>query len=142
MMMFWALGGIAGAVWLASRGNYQRMGMTYLGAAMALGVAVLGFSLSRHIAPAFLFNGIAGFGHSMVQTVGTAITQRRVPNRVLGRVTGLLLLSGGLMQVAGLGIGLIAQEIGLEPVYAAAGIVIIAGVFATAIWQPELRTLD
>ncbi len=142
MMMFWALGGIAGAVWLASRGNYQRMGMTYLGAAMALGVAVLGFSLSRHIAPAFLFNGIAGFGHSMVQTVGTAIIQRRVPNRVLGRVTGLLLLSGGLMQVAGLGIGLIAQEIGLEPVYAAAGIVIIAGVFATAIWQPELRTLD
>jgi MFS family permease len=142
MMVFWALGGMTGSVWLASRGDYHRMGATYLGVAMTLGAAVLGFSLSRHVAPAFLFNGLAGFGHAMVLTVSTAIIQRSVPNRVLGRVTGLLLLSGGLMQVAGLGVGLLAQEIGLEPVYTAAGLVIIAATLATAIWQPALRRLD
>jgi MFS family permease len=142
MLVFWALGGIAGSIWLASRGDYGRMGVTYLGVALAFGVAVLGFSLSRHVAPAFLFNGLAGFGHSMVLTVGTAIIQRTTPNRVLGRVTGLLLLSGGLMQVAGLGVGLLAQWIGLEPVYMAAGVVIIAATLATAIWQPALRRLD
>lgn len=142
MMAFWALGGITGSVWLASRGDYRSMGMRYLGVTMALGVAVVGFSLSRHIALAFFFNAIAGFGHSMVQTVGTAIIQRHTPNRVLGRVTGLLLLSGGLMQIAGLGVGLLAQSIGLEPVYTAAGLTIIAATLATAIWQPALRGLD
>jgi MFS family permease len=142
MMVFWALGGMTGSVWLASRGDYRRMGVTYLGVAMTLGVAVLGFSLSRHVAPAFLFNGLAGFGHAMVLTVSTAIIQRTVPNRVLGRVTGLLLLSGGLMQIVGLGVGVIAQQVGLEPVYTIAGLTIIGAALATAIWQPALRRLD
>ena len=142
MVMFWSLGGIAGSIWLASRGDYRRMGPTYLGVSLVFGLAVLAFSTSRHVAPAFLFNGLAGFAHSMVLTVGTAIIQRAVPNRVLGRVMGLLLLSGGLMQVAGLGVGLLAQWLGLEPIYAAAGLIMTAFTLATAVWQPALRRLD
>ena len=61
-----------------------------------------------------LCNTLAGLGFMSMTVTGLAIVQTTTPNRLLGRVTGLLLLGGGLMQVTGLGVGLLAGAIGIR----------------------------
>jgi len=118
------------------------MGLWFLGAAALMGVGVLGFGLSRWVAAAFIFNGIVGMAYQFVLTLGVTIVQRQVPNRLLGRVMGLLLLAGGLMQIAGLIVGVIAQAIGLELVYPAAGVLMLVYVALMFLRQRPLRQLD
>jgi hypothetical protein len=91
---------------------------------------------------AFFFNGVVGMSYQFILTWGITIVQREVPNRLLGRVTGLLLLAGGLMQIAGLGAGLLAGWLGLELVYPLAGAAIIAYIALVTLRQRPLRQLD
>jgi hypothetical protein len=80
--------------------------------------------------------------YQLILTWGVTIVQRQVPNRLLGRVTGLLLLAGGLMQIAGLAMGALAQAVGLEVVYPAAGSAIVIVMLLVALRQRPLRRLD
>ena len=141
MMVFWGGGGILASIFLSWRADLRRLGAWYLLACVMVGAAVLGFGLSRIVLLAFVFNGLVGLSHQLVLTLSVTVVQRQVPNRLMGRVTGLLMLAGGLMQVVGLLVGVIAQMVGIELVYPAAGILIL--VFATAVilTQRPLRTL-
>jgi MFS family permease len=139
MVVFWGLGGIVASAWLSIGSEVRRSGLWFLVACALLGVAVLGFSLSRVVLLAFAFNALVGFSHQLVLTLGTTIVQRQVPNRLLGRVTGLLMLAGGLMQITGLGAGLLAQAVGLEVLYPAAGIAILVLMASIATRQRPLR---
>jgi hypothetical protein len=80
--------------------------------------------------------------YQLILTWGVTIVQRQVPNRLLGRVTGLLLLAGGLMQIAGLAMGAVAQVVGLEIVYPAAGSAIVVVMVLVTLRQRPLRRLD
>jgi hypothetical protein len=55
---------------------------------------------------------------------------------------GLLLLASGLMQIAGLIVGAIAQAIGLELVYPAAGILMLVYVALLFLRQRPLRQFN
>lgn len=142
MVATWAAGTSLASAWLTWRGEYRRTGMLFLGAALLFGFSVLAFSLSRSVAPAFIFNGLAGLTNQLVLTVSTVIVQRRVPNRLLGRVMGLLLLANGIMQIVGLGVGVLAQLYGLEIVYPAAALVILGFVALVTVRQRPLRVLQ
>jgi MFS family permease len=142
MMIFWGVGGLIASSWLSWRADLRHTGLWFLGAAALMGLGVLGFGLSRIVILAFLFNGLVGFAYQFVLTLGVTIVQRQVPNRLLGRVMGLLLLAGGLMQIAGLVVGAIAQAIGLEVVYPAAGILMLVYVALLFLRQRPLRQLD
>ena len=74
--------------------------------------------------------------------VGPVIVERRVPNRLLGRVMGLLVLANGIMQIVGLGVGVVAQLYGLEIVYSAAALVILGFVALVTVTQRPLRVLQ
>lgn len=142
MALFWGLGSLMSTTFLMTRPSLKHRGWLFLGACAGLGVAVLGFSLSRTLPLAFAFNGMAGVMFMIVNTVSVAIVQAMVPNRVLGRVTGLLLLGGGLMQVTGLFVGLLAASIGIERTYPIAALVILSAAGLVALRQRPLRTLD
>jgi MFS family permease len=142
MMLFWGGGGLIASTWLSWRADLRYTGLWFLATAALMGLGVLGFGLSRIIIVAFLFNGLVGLSYQFVLTLSVTIVQRQVPNRLLGRVMGLLLLAGGLMQIAGLIVGLVAQAVGLEVVYPAAGLLMLAYVALLAVRQPPLRHLD
>jgi MFS family permease len=142
MMVFWGGGGLIASSWLSWWADLRHTGLWFLGAAAVMGLGVLGFGLSRIVILAFLFNGLVGLAYQFVLTLGVIIVQRQVPNRLLGRVMGLLLLAGGLMQIAGLIVGAIAQAIGLERVYPAAGILMLVYVALLFLRQRPLRQLD
>lgn len=142
LAVFWGIGSLLSTTYLTTRPSMRHRGRLFLGGCGGLGLAILGFSFSRSIPVAFAFNGLCGVAFMVVNTVSIAIVQAMVPNRVLGRVTGLLLLGGGLMQVTGLVVGLLAAAIGIERTYPIAALVIVAATALVAIRQRPLRTLD
>lgn len=142
LALFWGIGSVISTTYLMTRPVLRHRGWLFLGSCVGLGVAVLGFSLSRAIPIAFAFNALAGVSFMVMNTVGIGIVQAIVPNRVLGRVTGLLLLGGGLMQVTGLMVGLLAAAIGIERTYPIAALVIIGVSVLIVLRQRPLRDLD
>ncbi|MDA0352442.1 MAG: MFS transporter [Chloroflexi bacterium] len=142
MVVTWGIGGVVGSIWLNWRGDVRHMGAWYLGAGALMGCGVMAFGFSRAIVVAFFFNGVVGMAYQLILTWGVTIVQREVPNRLLGRVTGLLLLAGGLMQIAGLGMGLLAKQLGIETVYPLAGLAIVVFIALLSWRQRPLRELD
>lgn len=142
LAFFWGVGSVISTTYLMTRASLRHRGRLFLGACAGLGVAVLGFSLTRAVPIAFTFNAMAGVTFMIMNTVGIGIVQAIVPNRVLGRVTGLLLLGGGLMQVTGLMVGLLAAAIGIEHTYTIAALVIMGSSGLVALRQRPLRELD
>lgn len=142
MVVTWGAGGVIASLWLSWRGDIRHMGAWFLGAGLLMGLGVVAFGLSRTVALAFFFNGVVGLAYQLILTWGVTIVQRQVPNRYLGRVMGLLLLAGGLMQIAGLGVGLLARWLGLELVYPLAGVGIVIYMALLTWRQQPLRRLD
>ncbi|MEX1022010.1 MAG: MFS transporter [Dehalococcoidia bacterium] len=142
LALFWGLGSLASSLYLTRRSLDRHRGVFFLASSAVFGIAVLGFSLSRATPLAFAFNGLAGAAMMAFNIAGLTIVQAMVPNRYLGRVTGLLMLGQGLMQVAALGIGILAGIVGMEVVYPAAGLLIILATAGVAIFQAPLRRLD
>jgi hypothetical protein len=142
MVVTWGTGGVLASLWLSWRGDMRHMGAWFLGAGLLMGVGVMAFGLSRLVVFAFFFNGVVGLAYQLILTWGVTIVQREVPNRLLGRVTGLLLLAGGLMQIAGLAVGALAQVFGLELVYPLAGLGIVVYISLLTWRQQPLRRLD
>ncbi len=140
MVVFWGIGGILASVWLTWRADLSRTGAWYLAACALMGATVLGFGLSRIVIVAFVFNGLVGLSYQLVLTLSLTLVQRQVPNRLMGRVTGLLMLASGMMQVAALIVGGIAQLVGLELVYPAAGVAILVFTVLVVLRQQPLRT--
>ncbi|RJQ10553.1 MAG: MFS transporter [Dehalococcoidia bacterium] len=142
LALFWGVGSVISTTYLMTRPSLRHRGWLFLGACGGLGAAVLGFSLTRTVPIAFAFNALAGVTFMVMNTVGVGIVQAMVPNRVLGRVTGLLLLGGGLMQVTGLLVGLLAAAAGIERTYTIAALVIITASTLVTLRQRPLRELD
>lgn len=142
MSLFWALGSIVSSLFLTGGGLERRRGAMFLGLQLLFGAAVLGFALSRTVPLAFAFNVLAGLAFMGQNIAGLAIVQALVPNRYLGRVTGLLMLGQGLMQVMALFIGLLAKVVGIEIVFAGAGLTMLVATVLVTLLQRELRSLD
>jgi MFS family permease len=142
LAFFWGLGSLVAATALTIKDVTRHRGMFFLGWAFIFGLAVLAFSLSRSLPLVYASTAVAGGSYMAFTIAGISIVQRTVPNRLLGRVTGLLLLGQGLMQVFALFVGIVARFAGLEAVYLAAAIVLISLTTAVAVTQRPLRTLD
>ncbi len=142
MMVFWGVGGLLASGALSLRGEFGHKGALYLTALFVFGIAVTGFGFSRILILAFLFNGLAGAMQQWIRILSTASLQHVVPNRVLGRVMALLMLSQGISQTFGLAIGALGQLVGLEVLYPAAGLTVIGFTLVLAATQRPLRTLD
>lgn len=136
MALFWGLGGVLANAWLSFSGNYRNKGWLFIGGATLFGLGVLEFSAVRTVPLATLGILLSGFGSQLVITVGTAIAQGSVPERLLGRVIGLLWLAQGASQASGLLFGTIGQAIGLQLLYPALGAAILLAVAITALRSP------
>lgn len=142
LALFWGVGGLLASTVLVTRGDYGRKGALLLAAAGLFAVAVLFFSLTRSVVIASLSFGLIGVAFQIVMTVSMSIVQQVVPNRLLGRVMGLLVLSNGMAQLLGVVIGGIGQAIGLELLYLAIAVGMIAAISTIAATQRPLRTLN
>lgn len=139
LTVFWSIGMVAASLRLMAMGDYRSKGRKYVFATITYATAVLVYALSRSVLLTGVALLIAGFAFQNQQTIGTAILQTVVPRRLLGRVTALLFLSQGLASTSGLAFGALGQLIGLQAMFPAIALAMLASAVAVALVQRPLR---
>jgi MFS family permease len=136
------LGGVAGAIYVAWRGNSGGRLRTMLFSAVASGALLFGFALS----PSFALGVPLVFAASMFVNVFSALNntaiQVLIPNEVRGRVSSFLMMSFSLPLLGVLPISAVAEHFGAPRAVAGAAILAALASLVFYALSPTLRTLD
>jgi len=135
------VGGVAGALFTASLGSFDRRGLLQLGSLFGMALAVLGFAFTRSLYAALPLLLAAGFFEMIFMSTNQAVLQLSVPDRMRGRVTSILMLNMALMPVGGVVVGAGADLVGAPWMAGgSATAAILLGLFITA-FVPRVRRL-
>ena len=119
MALFWGVGGVLANAWLSFSGNYRNKGWIFIGDIAPFGLGVIEFSAVRTVPLATLGILVSGFGSQLVITVGTAIAQGSVPERLLGTRDRAALARPGRVAGEWPVFDTIGQAIGIKLLYPA-----------------------
>ena len=140
--VFWGVFALAASLGLASLGNFSHKGKVFVASGAGYGLAIVAFGLSRWLPAVAVANGAVGALGTINVVTGTAVLQSMVPNQYLGRVMSLSMMSMGFAQVNGLGMGALAQGIGLETMLPLTGGFIAACMVGLGVAVPRLRRIE
>jgi hypothetical protein len=116
------VGSVCGAITLVSIAPPRRLGWM-MGAAVAVGLAVLGLSRAHAFLWAAGTLAVTSFGLSLIFGLSNTIVQERAPSQLRGRVSAVMGLSFfGLMPMTGLGVTSLADAIGMRNALAASAV--------------------
>ncbi len=135
------VGGVAGALFTASLGRYDRRGLLQLGSLFGMGVAVMGFAFAPSMYVALPLLAGAGFFEMMYMSTNQAVLQLSVPDRMRGRVTSILMLNMTLMPMSGQVAGSIADLIGAPAVTAILAGLSLGVALVITLFVPSVRRL-
>jgi MFS family permease len=136
------VGASIGAFSLATFRPSGGSGRLVLGALGIIGSGLIVFALSRSTPLSMLALAVIGMMQPLYYATTNTLIQILAPARLRGRVLSLYTLTSiGLIPVANLAGGWIAEHVGVEPLLAAGGILAVAIVFLVAVAEPEMRRL-
>lgn len=135
------LGGLIGALFAASLGNFERRGLLQLGSLGMASLALVGFAVSPSLVMAIPLLIVAGFCEMMYMTTTQTMLQLSLPDNMRGRITGLFMLNMGLMPLGSLAAGIAADWVGARVVVAAASGAALVLAVLIACFVPLLRRL-
>ena len=136
------VGALIGALSLASMRPSGGSGRLVVGSMAIVGVALAVFAVSRSLPVSMLALAlIGGFQVNFYSTTNTLI-QVYVPARLRGRVLSLYMLTSiGLIPIANLAGGAIAEAVGVEIVLAAGGVLTVAIAALVVLLEPRIGRL-
>lgn len=118
------VGALAGALWVSGRAGHAQADLRMLVRCMGLGaLCVTGLALSPHAWVAGLPLALAAFFQVAFMASSNTVIQAEVPDHLRGRVMGLwVLVFGATAPLGNLGIGFLAQAVGLRPALTASSL--------------------
>jgi MFS family permease len=90
------VGGIAGGIFTASLGQFERRGLVQLAALLGTSLALIGFALSPSLWVALLLLAVAGAFEMVYLTTNQTLLQLSIPDGMRGRVTSIVSLNAAL----------------------------------------------
>ena len=148
-LMFFGIGSvIASALFMAI--DVKQKNKAFIIINVAIGLAVIAFALNPWYLGAFVLIMLLGMGPPSHSLMANTIFQLTVPSRILGRITSLWGVAGGLISMSGLFIGLVGEAYGLRWAMGGAAVIlvlIIAGLViawspARKLWSADLSSLQ
>ncbi|HJM74428.1 MAG TPA: MFS transporter [Dehalococcoidia bacterium] len=131
-------GALVGALLIASLGDFPRKGQLFLLSTGIFGLLLIPFALTESMPLAvalMVTSGLASAGFGVMQSTLTLLL---APEEARGRVTGMLMLSIGVLPLSMLGQGAIAGAVGVVATTVAAGIMLAISVVVLVAAIPEL----
>ena len=110
--------------------------------ALCFGITLVGFGLSHSYAFSLGILVAVGAGSTGYMTLNTTLLQTHVPQRMMGRVMSIYMMTFALMPLGTLPIGALAEEIGVTTAVAAGGVIVILFILAMLFLRPALRRLE
>src|SRR5699024_1124519 len=121
-------GALAGALVLARRTSLAGLGTWVASAALAFGVALIAFSLSRHFWLSVVLLLPVGFAMLLQMSSSNTLIQSMVPDELRGRVMSTYsMMFMGMAPLGALLAGTLAETVGAPATIAIGGVVCIAG---------------
>lgn len=136
------IGALVGALTLATKRPSGGSGRLMLGGLGIVGVALTTFALSRSLPVSMVALALMGAFQVAYYSTTNTLIQVLVPARLRGRVLSLYVLTSiGLIPVANLLGGAIAEVLGVHVVLAAGGILTVIVVVLVALLRPSVARL-
>ncbi|MBI4233869.1 MAG: MFS transporter [Chloroflexi bacterium] len=135
------LGGLIGALFMASLGRFEQRGLLQLGMLLGGGISLLAFAFARSLAVALPLLVVAGFCEMVYMVTNQTILQLSVPDHVRGRVISLFMLTMSLMPLGTLVFGAAADLVGAPMVVAIASVATLVTGGIIAVFVPRVRNL-
>jgi len=136
------IGALVGALSLATLRPSGGSGRLIVGAMAIVGVSLATFAVSRSLPLSMVALTLIGTFQVQFYSTTNTLIQVLVPARLRGRVLSLYTLTSiGLIPVANLAGGALAETIGVETVLAAGGILTVVIAIAVALLEPEILRL-
>lgn len=136
------VGALIGALSLATRRPSGGSGRLVLGGLGIVGASLITFALSKSLPLSMLALAIQGAFQVAYYSTTNTLIQVLVPARLRGRVLSIYVLTSiGLIPIANLVGGALAQSIGVDIVLAAGGVLTIAIVALVALLEPRIARL-
>jgi MFS family permease len=123
-------GALAGAVSMAALSGFRRPSLLQLGLAIALGVALVAFALTRWFPLAVALMVVVGFLFSAFSALNNTLLMAHTEPRLTGRVMSIYLLTWAAMPIGALPLAWLAEQAGAPLAIALAGGIVVMGVAA------------
>jgi MFS family permease len=139
-----AIGGLTGGLMIASHTSIRSKGMFMLASTISYALAMFGFAGAAWLDMVFLafpLMMLVGVSQTAFRAMNTTILMETTPDHMRGRVVATTLLDTGLMPVAALGAGIIADERGVGAGYMALGAGCLAVITLVLVIYPRVRKL-
>ena len=142
LMTATGLGALLGSVYLASRHTVLGLGRRIAQAAMLFGIALIAFSLSRHLWLSLLLLPFTGMGFIVTLAATNTVVQTVVPEALRGRVMSFYTVAFlGTAPIGSLFAGMAAERIGAPTTIALGGAACLVGGAWFYSTLPRLRQL-
>jgi len=135
------VGALSGSTLIASLGNIERKGLVTIFSGFIFGVFLILFALSPSLLPALVFLFIAGIGSSMYMTLNNTLVMTNIPEELIGRVMSIYMMTFGLMPLATLPAGALADIIGAPYTVAGGASILVVFILFISIFTPQIRNL-
>lgn len=107
-----AVGALTGSAWLSLGSETERAGKWLVCSIIGLGLFLLLFVISETLVTAAVMMFLVGLASSTYRTMSRVTLQRRVPDRLRGRILSIALMDRGLMPLGAILIGAVAEWAG------------------------------
>ena len=143
LMAAYGCGALLAALYLANRESVIGLGARSVGGCVAVAIVSFAFAYNRALWVAFPLLLIAGCGTVIVATSSNMLLQSLVPDNLRTQMMAFYMMAlSGMLPVASLAAGALAQSIGVEPVFIFSGA--LAGCMGCLLARklPELRQVS
>jgi len=134
-------GALAGAVSVSMLSGFRRPAHLQLGLAVALGLALIGFGLTRSFPLAFALMVTIGFLFSAFSALNNMLLMSNSAPELTGRVSSIYLLTWAAMPVGALPLAWLAEQTGAPLAIIMAGAVVVVGVIGLTRFQSSSSAL-
>lgn len=140
LVMAFGAGSLGGTLLLAGVRGERTKGRLLMVTGVVSGLAPAFLALSSQVPVAVLMAGAMGASQSTFMAITNTYIQALAPDRLRGRIASLYILhAGGVMAFANLGYGFLADLFSAPPVLFVTGLLFVAMLASTGLFQPALR---
>ena len=141
LTMMAGVGSVIGSIFLMALGNFRRKGLLLIGIAIAYGTFLATFSAPGSYAAALVLIMGVGASAAAFDAMQWTLLQLNVPDEMRGRAVGAWVFAIGFGWIGHLGMGAVAEAVGVQTALAGAGIIVVITGIVVYLFSPSMRRI-